>query len=100
MVADRLRSLLRPADFAARLGGDEFIVCCADLDADATAATRAAELISARIVDAVAEPFEAGGRRWQIGASVGTALSRAGELSPAELLRRADSEMYRVKAAR
>lgn len=100
LVAARLKSLLRPTDFAARLGGDEFIVCCNDLDSDPAAAHAATAAIAARIVTAMAEPFETAGRTWRIGASVGIALSRAGVVSPEELLRSADADMYRVKAAR
>jgi diguanylate cyclase (GGDEF)-like protein/PAS domain S-box-containing protein len=96
-VGARLAHLLRPLDSAARVGGDEFVVCCTDLDSDPEVAQREAEAIAERVRDALTAPFEVHGNTWRLGASVGIAISRAGEATPNELLASADLAMYRAK---
>jgi diguanylate cyclase (GGDEF)-like protein/PAS domain S-box-containing protein len=96
-VGARLRHLLRPQDTAARVGGDEFVVCCTELDPDADVAQREADAIAERVGDALTAPFEVHGKTWELGASVGIALSRAGEATPNDLLASADLAMYRAK---
>jgi diguanylate cyclase (GGDEF)-like protein/PAS domain S-box-containing protein len=96
-VGARLVHLLRPQDTAARVGGDEFVVCCTALDPDPEMAQREADTIAARVRDALTAPFEVIGNSWQLGASIGIALSRAGAASPSELLASADVAMYRAK---
>ncbi len=98
MVADRLSHVLRAGDTAARLGGDEFAFLLEG------AAPRQAEEVAARLLAALAEPFDLDGRRATLTASVGVA-ARAGFVSPAaapetadELLRDADTAMYAAKS--
>jgi diguanylate cyclase (GGDEF)-like protein/PAS domain S-box-containing protein len=89
--AARLTRLLRPSDTAARLGGDEFVVLCEDTGPDRAAA------ITDRLRNAAAWPFDLGGHRVSVSASIGSSTSDpAGgpDLDPAELLRRADAQMY------
>jgi diguanylate cyclase (GGDEF)-like protein/PAS domain S-box-containing protein len=90
-VADRLRTIVRDADVAARLGGDEFVVACPRI-----AHPHDVAVLGQRIVDAFAQPFQAGGRAWHLGASIGIALSCPGTTAD-ELLRDADMAMYRAK---
>lgn len=92
-TAERLKSCLRPGDVVARLGGDEFILFLDDL-ANPADATRVAE----RIVAAVGEPFQLGQDKVFVSASIGIALSSAESCGPEELLRDADTAMYRAKA--
>ena len=91
-VAARLRSSLRPYDVPARLGGDEFAVLLPDVSpADA-------EELAARILFALEQPFELGGRPAKIGSSVGIALTSS-PLSLDDFLDRADGVMYEAKRA-
>ncbi len=92
-IGERLRGVLREEDTIARLGGDEFGVLLEDITdvADAVAASN-------RLSAAIAEPLEVDGRRWSIRASIGIALDE-GASSANELLRNADTAMYRAKAA-
>jgi diguanylate cyclase (GGDEF)-like protein/PAS domain S-box-containing protein len=99
-VGQRLRQLLRPDDVAARIGGDEFVLCCSELSADPAVALDQANRIADRVRVSLAPAFEVGDGRWTLSASVGIALSRAGDDEPADLLRTADAEMYRVKLSR
>jgi diguanylate cyclase (GGDEF)-like protein/PAS domain S-box-containing protein len=90
-VAGRLRGCLRAQDTAARLGGDEFAVVL-----PATGATEA-RAIAARVQQRLTQPVNAAGHLLRVRASIGVAAGVADE--PEILLRRADAEMYRAKAA-
>jgi diguanylate cyclase (GGDEF)-like protein/PAS domain S-box-containing protein len=91
-VADRLRGRMRGGDTVARFGGDEFALLLEDV-ADAGGALREARRIQA----ALAEPFELRGHEVFVTPSIGLALSGAGVDEPGELVRRADTAMYRAK---
>jgi diguanylate cyclase (GGDEF)-like protein len=90
-LAERLDGVMRPADTIARLGGDEFAVLCEELPADADPAP-----IAARVMAALAEPFELAGALHHVTASVGIAEAGAGG-SAERLLREADAAMYAAK---
>ncbi len=87
---------LRPGDTLARLGGDEFVVLLAGL-ADPDEATRLAARIAA--CPALWAPYPLDGREVIIRASIGVAVGRAGAVTAADLLRDADTALYRAKAA-
>ncbi|MGR9245573.1 bifunctional diguanylate cyclase/phosphodiesterase [Rhizobium leguminosarum] len=74
---------------AARLGGDEFALVH-------VGSTEREEMEEA-ILALFAEPFKIDGRTIEVGASIGAA-ARDGDISPLELLRRADMALYRAKA--
>ncbi len=93
LVAERLRQGLRPSDTVGRLGGDEFAVLLEDID-DGVEPVRAAE----RILSAMAEPFEVGGRPLYTRASIGIATASTRNGSAGDLLRNADTAMYTAKA--
>ena len=92
-IARRLEQCLRPEDTVARLGGDEFVVLCDDLKSISDA-TQLAE----RIQKELRQPFHLGGHEVFTTASIGIALSTTGYQQPADLLRDADTVMYRAKA--
>jgi diguanylate cyclase (GGDEF)-like protein/PAS domain S-box-containing protein len=89
---DRIRGLIRPSDTPARLGGDEFGVLVEGAR-DETAAVKMAE----RISRALAAPFNLGTREVVSSASIGIALWRPGYQRAEEMLRDADTAMYRAK---
>ncbi|GAA1592336.1 hypothetical protein GCM10009828_016610 [Actinoplanes couchii] len=93
VVADRLRGCVRTEDTVARLGGDEFVVMTEDLHDKVDAV-----LVAERIITALNEPVFVAGHELRAPASVGIALSRAGD-SPDDVLRYADSAMYAAKRA-
>ena len=92
LVSQRLQQGLRAGDTVARLGGDEFAIIQTQVRQGADAAD-----LAARIVQDLAEPFEVDGRFVAIGASVGIALAPADATDPDELLRAADTALYRAK---
>ncbi|HSY41564.1 MAG TPA: EAL domain-containing protein, partial [Polyangia bacterium] len=91
-TARRLERCLRPGDTLARLGGDEFTVLLDDVrsEADATG-------VAERIHQELALPLEVQGSELFISVSVGIALSSAGYECPEDMLRDADTAMYRAK---
>jgi diguanylate cyclase (GGDEF)-like protein/PAS domain S-box-containing protein len=91
-VASRLREAVRPSDTVARIGGDEFVVVCEDIG-DVEDAARIAE----RIAEALSRSFELTGDEVILSTSIGIALSSGHEDAPEDLLRDADSAMYRAK---
>ena len=93
-IAGRLKVCLRPTDLAARLGGDEFTILLEPIQ-DASDAIKVAE----RIQQELALPIELDGHEVFATASIGIALSSTVNYNqPEELLRDADSAMYRAKA--
>ena len=91
-AAERLRGRLRPEDTLARFGGDEFAVIVEDVG-DPDKAVRVAE----RIAEAFGDPFGLEGRELYISASIGIALGNAPDDTAEDLLRDADTAMYRAK---
>jgi diguanylate cyclase (GGDEF)-like protein len=89
-VARRLTGIIRDSDTAARMGGDEFVILC-----EAVAPTELRAL-SDRIVHGFRMPFLIDGEEVLVTTSIGIALAKP-ESTPTELLRSADTAMYRVK---
>ena len=94
-TAKRLQGCLRPGDTAARLGGDEFAILLGKLGEPAQA-----HRIVERLRTALAEPFNLQGQVVFTTASMGIALSSTRYERPEDLLRDADTAMYREKAAK
>jgi diguanylate cyclase (GGDEF)-like protein/PAS domain S-box-containing protein len=93
-LAERLRGASRVGDIVARLGGDEFTVLCEGISDVAEA-----EIMAARLADAVAEPFELEGvDDAVVTASIGIALAESGAEAK-DVLANADAAMYRAKQA-
>jgi diguanylate cyclase (GGDEF)-like protein/PAS domain S-box-containing protein len=92
-TARRLERCLRPGDTLARLGGDEFTVLLDDIGCEADAVG-----VADRIHQELAAPFEVHGHEIFTSVSVGIALSSAGYQCPEDMLRDADTAMYRAKA--
>src|SRR5437016_5274041 len=101
-VANRLEKCLRSTDTVARLGetftvarlgGDEFTVLLDDIK-DPGDAKSAAD----RMMKALASPFILGGKEVFTSVSIGIALSNSAYEQPEEILRDADTAMYRAKS--
>src|SRR5690348_4793398 len=101
-VATRLEKCLRSSDTVARLGetftvarlgGDEFTILLDDLK-DPADANRAAE----RLMKALAPPFLLAGKEVFTSISIGIALSNSAYEEPEDMLRDADTAMYRAKS--
>jgi diguanylate cyclase (GGDEF)-like protein/PAS domain S-box-containing protein len=91
-IAHRLEACLRPGDTVARLGGDEFTILLEDLSEPEDAIE-----VAQRVQDAVSQPFNIDGHEVFTTASIGIALSTTGYERAEDLLRDADTAMYRAK---
>jgi diguanylate cyclase (GGDEF)-like protein/PAS domain S-box-containing protein len=92
-VAERLQGSLRPGDTVARLGGDEFAMLLEELKDPADA-----HRVAARILYSLDQPVKLGPHELSLAASIGLAFHRPGLNSPEDLLRDADTAMYRAKS--
>ena len=79
----------------ARLGGDEFTILLEDLKNPGDALH-----VADRLVEILKHPFSIGGHEIFATASIGVALNSTGYEGPEDLLRDADTAMYRAKALR
>lgn len=93
LVAERLRLASRDTDLIGRLGGDEFLVVLRELPS-AGVAMHVAE----RIAMAIGAGFELSGGEAAVRASIGVAYGYAGAIDAEELVKRADTAMYRSKS--
>ena len=92
IVADRLKTAVRPSDTVARFGGDEFVMLCDEVTDEADAVE-----VAARLTDVLSQPIVLAEGEIFISASLGVALSGQIGDSAASLLRDADTAMYKAK---
>jgi diguanylate cyclase (GGDEF)-like protein len=92
LVAGRLETCIRQTDMVARFGGDEFAIL---LDAihDASDAVRVAE----KVQHAISAPFKLASHEAITTASIGVALSTGNYAEAEDIIRDADTAMYRAK---
>ncbi len=98
-AAQRLQTSLREGDTVARLGGDEFVVMLEGLSDELREAAVQTDLVGEKLREALARPYDLGGREFHCAASLGVALFRGHEESVETLLRHADLAMYKAKSA-
>lgn len=93
-VSSRLSERVRLIDVLARLGGDEFICLMEAVRSDDEVA-----MIAEEIVAAFDEPFRLGKHELFLSASIGISLFPADGDTVVDLMRNADSAMYRAKGS-
>jgi diguanylate cyclase (GGDEF)-like protein/PAS domain S-box-containing protein len=91
-VAARLRECVRPGDTVGRLGGDEFAIVLCSLAKAADAG-----LVADKVVSALSRPFNLDEQDIYVSASVGIGIYPTDGTHADELLRNADTAMYRAK---
>jgi diguanylate cyclase (GGDEF)-like protein/PAS domain S-box-containing protein len=90
-VANRLRALLRDEDTIARQSGDEFTII-------ARVANREdAATIASRVLESLRDSVNVDGFELHVSASVGVSVYPVDGLDESELVRNADTAMYRAK---
>jgi diguanylate cyclase (GGDEF)-like protein/PAS domain S-box-containing protein len=92
-IAERIAASLRPSDTVARLGGDEFTILVEDIRD-----VHDARLVAQRVEEALLQPFHLPGQEVFTTASIGIALGGPSYNHAEELLRDADTALYRAKA--
>ena len=89
----RLKKCLRVSDTLARLGGDEFVILLEELKNEKEVIN-----IAERIHQTLKEPFIINNQELFVSVSIGITLSSSHQYNdPAQLLRDADTAMYRAK---
>ena len=92
-VATKLRDILPRTDRIARLGGDEFAI----LQISATQPGSSIALAE-KIIEVVGQPNSIDGHDVTVGASVGIAVARPGDINTENFLKSADLAMYSAKS--
>ena len=90
-VARRIKADMRDVDTLSRLGGDEFVALLEGSDA------LAAEIAARRVLEVLAAPFEMDGMSFSLGCSIGVAMFPEDGGNMDDLIKCADTAMYRVK---
>ena len=93
LVARRIHEHVRPGDTVARLGGDEFAIIARDVDHE-----RHALVLAERVMTALRQPFLISGAELTASASIGITFSAFGYETAEDMLRDADTAMYKAKA--
>jgi diguanylate cyclase (GGDEF)-like protein len=89
VVAQTMRDQLRCTDLPARFGGDEFAVMLAGMDAHG--ASQATQILQSRLLSAMRE------RGWPVTFSIGLAIFNKVPESVDQMIRHADTLMYKIK---
>ncbi|MES2125957.1 MAG: EAL domain-containing protein [Pseudomonadota bacterium] len=92
LVARRLTDTLRSTDIICRIGGDEFVVIVEPSDD-----TSEVDMVAAKILGALAAPFEVLGHQLYVSASIGVSVYPRDARDARTLTRSADTAMYHAK---
>lgn len=96
-VASQISVGVRSGDVVARLGGDEFVVLCHDVGMAPQQARVAAKSIAQQLQHRIAVALVVGEHAYSHTASIGISLILPGRNSASDVLREADTAMYRGK---
>ena len=91
-AAARLRQCVREGDTVARLGGDEFTIIVSSIDSSSAVAT-----VARHAIDALSKPFVIDQVESVVSASIGITMYPSDGNSAEDLMRNADTAMYRAK---
>jgi len=91
-AAHRLAQCVDQEDTLARVGGDEFVIV-----GSRSAGIADVPRLAQQLLDTIAVPFEVGGCKYYLGASIGISLFPEDGRDAATLMRHADSAMYHAK---
>jgi len=102
-AANRLKQCVREVDTVARFGGDEFVVVLSSLDKDKEASTRYARDVAEKIGESISALYTLNVQenvvQHQCTASIGIVVFDAKENSQDNVLKYADTAMYKAKEA-
>lgn len=92
LLSQKLKECLRESDTVARFGGDEFAILLDNVDDDFNA-----KYVAERILETLKEHFFLDGHKIVVSASIGIVLKGEFYNRPEDILRDADTVMYRAK---
>lgn len=96
-VAQRLSSIMREEDTIGRIGGDEFVVLAPNLSSHLHLAAEYAMTVAEKLREALNHPFQINDKTYSVAASIGVTLMPKPGQTAEDLLREADTAMYRAK---
>jgi len=91
-VSERLKTCVREVDTVARMGGDEFTIILEGVSSEQNIL-----VVAKRITESIATPFELKGQYISVGVSIGITIYPHDDHPVDELLKHADTAMYRAK---
>lgn len=92
-IAKRLEAWLKPGEIAARVGGDEFAILVPEVDKE-KAANKAQQLLTL-----ISNPYSIDGHQLYCSVSIGISCFADKGISSIDVLRQADTALYRAKVA-
>jgi len=98
-VARRLNESVRAEDSVARLGGDEFMVLLPELQANEQEAGYEASAVAEKLRESLSQPYLLKDHQYHITPSIGIVIFPFDHESGDDILKHADTAMYRAKAA-
>jgi diguanylate cyclase (GGDEF)-like protein len=96
-VAERLKSAVRSEDTVARLSGDDFVILLPEVDDDPELTAKTVQEVADKCREYVSQPYQADGHELYLTQSIGIALFPMGGETAGDLLKQADTAMYRAK---
>jgi len=97
-LARRLKETLRKEDLASRLGGDEFVVLINGENETRDEAMEQAHKVARKLQAVISEPYRLQGYEHIITSSMGITIYPEEDGSATDILKQADTAMYRAKA--
>lgn len=94
LIGERLRGCIRRSDTVARVGGDEFAIVISDIGSEQQVVS-----VAQKVLSCVGEPCSIDGRQYRLTASLGISSYPTDAKDPGNLIRLADTAMYRAKEA-
>ena len=91
-VSNRLKRVIREEDTVSRLGGDEFTIILGDL-----VEAQDSSIIAKKILKVLSEPMKTNSNTFYISSSIGISIYPDDGVSTQNLLKFADSAMYKAK---
>ena len=91
-ASSRIKSVLRKEDTLARLGGDEFVIITGDIDK-----IEDAGVLASKIIISLQEPIDVLNHKLYVTVSIGISLYPDDGVDSKNLLKYADSAMYKAK---
>ena len=98
-VAISLKKFFRKEDTVARLGGDEFVILSGRLEDSEEDAANQVHSLMQKLRSVLSKSFTVEGEVYQLTASVGVSTFPKLARTPSELIKQADTAMYRAKEA-
>ncbi|BBB27442.1 GGDEF and EAL domain-containing protein [Amphritea japonica] len=97
-VAKRLTQALPDTSTCARFGGDEFVVLLTETGSSAELCAESTATTALKVLEQMAVPFDIAGHQLYCSTSIGIAVFPDSTNNSLDILRHADTALYRVKA--